>query len=497
MSGVVWKHWNWLDIVAIPFTAALMRVAWISPYVALLTSPPISGRSDVHVPVLLLLAFSFGGAILAYLASESREGLLIAAITGLSACLTVLWVAFSPHGEGLGALFGQLLHWNNTLPAPVVLLAATALLWWRGMATQGMDHAALARAFTTGAMMMAILLVVARVFPRFISTGQLVAAFTVFLTAGLATLALKGASQALQRSQVETGAAIELSNNWLFAVLGVIGVIVFVGWLVSLIIAPQTVLEVLAWLRPLWQLLGRIVYYILLPFVYLIFMILMPLIRWFMSLYNQSRPEEGAPTPMPTPEPLEEFERATKQIPPALDFFLRAILIVGIVLLFIWLLALTLRRRGVSRRRVGVLESRESLWSWDLMRAQLASLFNRPHPEPPPPLFYPLRGDLADPRLIIRAAYRRLLSLALERGYPRARRQTPDTYRERLDEMAPTQGAELHALTEVYTTARYAADALSQAQAEKAQQAVERIETALGASDESQRKENKTQSYAR
>jgi len=479
MLGSVWRKSSWLDVLALPLAVAVMRVAWFYPLLAIATSPAIAGASSVLVPAWLLLAFAFGSTVLAHLASDTPGGYGIAILSGFAACLTMLLVAYPPVGMGLGAwiagLGRQVLYWNQTLPAPVVLLVSTALLWWRGMATRNMDHSALTISFATGGVMMIIALGLVRIFPPVLSDGNIFVAVVVFLMAGLATLALAGASQALKRSERETGMPVRLSRHWLLAVVAVIGAVLVVGWLISLIVAPEGVRQVLDWLRPVWRLLGQIVYYILYPFIYLIFLLLGPLLDFFEG--RARPPEEGEAVAEPT-ETLEPVERAIREMPEALDFSLRAVLLVAAVLIFVWLVVRTLRRISPAKKPE-IDESREGVWSWGLMRDQLASLFRRARQAAPIPLFWPFAGNLADPRLIIREAYRRLLTLAVERGKPRAQRETPYTYLNKLGELAPENRQDLRTLTDAYVAARYDPAPPSAEQAQAATEALEKVRAAL------------------
>ncbi len=475
MPGIALRRWNLLELFVVPFAASVMRVSWVYPLLKILTDSELTGAKRVQIPFSLLVALAFGGAMTSHLDRSSRAGRTIAVGGGFAACLISLLLVFP--GVGLISLVRQLFYWHNTLPAPFVMLVAAALLWWRGMVTEHMNHEALARAFLTGTGMMVALLLLGRVLPSLLTRGQLVSALILFLVSGLMTLALAGASRALRQSSGGISISLQLSRHWLLAVLLVIGSILLLGWITNSLVAPDAFRQVIAWLRPIWNLLGLLLYYILFPFVYILFMLLEPLLRWLSRLYN--RPQEPGPQPTPTPEEqLEQIERTARNLPPALDFLLRIALAAALVLLVASLFLLALRRRQPGRYN-GVLESRESIWSWDLMRSQLASLLRRRRREVTPPLFLPLLGDPADPRLAIRAAYQSLLALAMEKGYPRSYAQTPYAYQETLRAMCPDQGEALRTITEAYVTARYSAQPPLPAQASAAWQAVERIHAAL------------------
>ena len=479
MFGDVWKQSNWLDAIAIPFTTAMMRVAWVYPFLLILTEPAISGSTGIHIPAWLLFVLSFGSTLLANLASESREGYLVAILTGFSACFAVLLVTFPP-SEGLFAWFSwlgqRLVRWENSLPAPAVLFVATGLLWWRGMATRVMEHTQFTLSFATGGFMMVVLLLLTRILPPVMPGATLVASMLVYLVAGLGTLALAGASQALRRNAYQSGISLQLSRHWLLAVAVVIGGVLVIGWLLGLLVVPESVLAVMAWLKPIWRLLGRIVYYLLYPIIYLLFLLLQPLFDWFQGLFSE---EQATVTPTPVPqETLEPLEEMAREIPPAVNYSLRGVIAVAIIALFVFLFIRALRKYK-PRRRPQIEETRERILTWDLLRDQISSLLRNARRVLPPPLFYPLVGEITDPRRVIREAYRRLLTLALRRGTPRAERDTPYAYRDKLAEIAPGHEAAIQTITDAYVTARYNEELPTIEQAADATRAIEEIESGV------------------
>jgi len=481
MLGAIFKRWNLVSLFVVPFFASLMRVSWVRPLLLLLLGSPLMGEAQVEIPVWLLVSFAFTGALASYLDVTSRAGRQIVLGIGLALLLIGLYVVFPPQNVGLFSwlfgLFRQMVYWGDALPGPLILVIAGALLWWRGMATPSMGHDALVRAFLTGTAVIVLLLLLNHLIGDLLPARELVVSILTFTVSALLTLALVGASDAIQQGGAEAGISLQVSRYWLLAVVVVIAVILVGAWLISALIAPDALRQLIALVRPLWTLLGQLLYYILLPFIYLLFLLLEPLLRLFEGLGQEQEPE-----PVVTPEPqegLEEIERVVREMPPQLDAILRIVLAVAIVAFVVWLITLALRRRQ-PKRHAEVLESRESVFSWDLLKDQVRSLFRRARPAPAPPFFIPL-GNGDDPRLAIRAAYQRLLALAIERGLPRLRAQTPTAYYDQLSERWPEQREALRVITENYVIARYRPEPPSLAQAEATAQAVEQIQSALAA----------------
>jgi hypothetical protein len=476
MFGDNWKDSNWLEIVAIPLATAIMRVAWVYPLLAILTSTGFSGSVGVRVPAWLLVALSFGATLLAHLAGDTVEGMAVVVLTGLMACISVVMSVFPPT-EGLGNWFSDLiqqsLYWEQSLPPAPVIFVVMGLLWWRGMATRDMDHAKLTISFASGAFMMVVLLALTRILPPLLAPSLLTTAMLVYVVSGLATLALAGASHALSRNAY--GGALQLSRHWFVAVVVVIGGVLLLGWVLGRIIAPDSITSLLDLLGPIWRLLGQVVYYLFYPIIYLLFLLLQPLFDWFQSLFD----EQGR-TPTPTPpvqETLEPLQEVAREISPALDYSLRGVVAVAVVLFLVFLFLRVLRKRN-PKKKLGIVETRERILTWGLLREQIGNLLANARRIVPPPLFAPLAGAFDDPRRVIREAYRRFLSLAIKRGRPRAESETPFSYRQRLLDLAPGHEKAVETLTDAYVAARYDHDPPTAEQAAAAKAAMDEIEGA-------------------
>jgi hypothetical protein len=122
-----------------------------------------------------------------------------------------------------------------------------------------------------------------------------------------------------------------------------------------------------------------------------------------------------------------------------------------------------------------VRESRELIWSLDLIRAQLSSLLGRLRPGATPPLFGPLPAGAGEWRAAVRLAYRQVLQHAIEHGQPRRPGQTPSGYLPALLAIWPEEAEALRRLTDLYTTARYDPTAPSAEQAAQARASLARI----------------------
>ncbi|MBC7317096.1 MAG: DUF4129 domain-containing protein, partial [Chloroflexi bacterium] len=135
-------------------------------------------------------------------------------------------------------------------------------------------------------------------------------------------------------------------------------------------------------------------------------------------------------------------------------------------------------RRRRRERIVPLEESREIIWSRDLMIEQLRNLLRRRPKRQTPLPYFPLEG-LADPRIRIRRAYQDLLRLGRQEGWPRRPWQTPLAYRKTLQSAWPQASEALETLTRAYIVARYGAQPPSPEEAEAAERALLSIREGL------------------
>jgi len=444
MPGKTWQSWNWAEEVLLPLLGALMWAAWAGLPVAAL----LSFATDFHTnpsggPAVLLLLL--GGTLVARLRG-SRWVLLLA---GLAAVLAAeWWLLFSPayalwNPAWLAALVEQI---GRLAPGPLLAAFIAALAWRQGTTANWKSHDELSRSFVIGVLMLGLGLVfTAYVAPA--EGGRWGADAVQFVVASWAALSLAGVADASHLAA--SGERPRLSRYWVLALVTVVGAIIALGLLLTSLLTPQTVAAWLAQLAPVGDLLRQALLDVLYVLTYLLFLVLTPLVELIRRLLGNhgapditpTNPFTNPPAPPPPAAPLS----------PLADAVARALSIV-VVLLAIGLIVAWALRRQSDTDEAGVRENRELIWSWDLVRAQLADLLARRRR---PPLFAGLVGDANDPLLWVRRAYRRVLGAALARGYARLPRQTPLDYLPILDRVWPAEAETLAALTAAYSAARY------------------------------------------
>jgi hypothetical protein len=156
-------------------------------------------------------------------------------------------------------------------------------------------------------------------------------------------------------------------------------------------------------------------------------------------------------------------------MPEALRWLILLIGIVGLGFIF----ALVLRRLLQPDDDNTWDESRDSIFSTELLLAQLAKLVHSPGEIGNAKTFNPflsLHNETA-PRRIIRQLYQQLLADANRLNQPRRPAQTPSEYSRTLADQLPESREPLAQLTEQYLQARYAAEPPGTTQVETAQRA--------------------------
>ncbi len=322
-------------------------------------------------------------------------------------------------------------------------------------------------AFAIGVLVLGVALMIAAAFNP-AAIGPLTAAAVQLLLAAWAALSLAGVAEASRSA--DGGQPLQVNRYWVLAALTVVGAIFGLGLLLTSLVTPATVRGWLSLLQPLANLLGLAAYYVFYVVSYLIFLVLTPLIDYLRSLQGQP-PLERTQSGSPFDNPPSQVATAAP-LPVWLELILRGLAIVAILATIGFIVTWALRRQAATDR-AGVREDRDLIWSWDLVKNQLAGLLARRGPPAP---FAELTGANDDPLLWVRRAYQRLLALALDRGRARLPRQTPQAFLPAAQALWPEEAGAVADLTAAYTAARYGQAPPSAEQLAALQQAMARLD---------------------
>jgi len=477
MFGSVWKHWNWLDDGLIPFISAIVHTSWAIPITHLLLNNPFVKPQGIIYPFWLMLVLILAPSILERTLASTPKARWVTAIAGLIATLGSVLVLFhvSPNNftDWSRTLLVAMRHLKETIPSALIVFFLSVFFWYRGMKANWSSRDQLWHNFIRGTVLLSFSALLGEpLIPR----KLLATSILLFTLSGMFSLALLAVKESLLIEKARGTETPSLNRYWFVAMGSIIVLILVGGWLGSHILSPRALAEVKSLLSPLFQLLGYVFRLALTAVAYLLFLILSPLIN---ALHNQPAP---LPTPPPHPRSLaEQWQKNHQATPTQIAPWLQSTFTILFILLLFGITVLLFlsawRRRAQQRGYPGVVEKREYIWSWELLRSQLQNLLRR-SPKEEQEVFLPL-DQLQDPRQAIRKLYQLFLSTTKELGYPRPPGLTPLAYSMTLQQVFPSIKEPLAALTKIYIEARYSPSVPSSEQVQIATRAWERLQSLL------------------
>jgi hypothetical protein len=461
----------------LPLFAAVLYSAWLGAWVRWLVRAAAIDRFAPQFPGWLMLALTLLAAFAARRALSSRLPLravrwgLIA--FGFALVLGAQWAMYG--AQFPAGYFRGLVDWGFFIsPELIVLLAATFLVW-RGqlIGRSLLPHDDLVRAFNVGFFALAVLFIFNR-FDPFLSPDEALGPALLFFAAGLGALALSSIERARRQQKEATGLWLALNRYWLITAAAVIGALLGLGLIAVALVSPGSLARLNVLLQPVADLLAPFLF-VLALIIALIATPIFAFVGWLSALI-------GTPPPSPTP---------TLSLTPTLDvsetavseagqqaligqrgFGIAAVLVVLFVVM--WFAV----RRFRPQPRAETDETRESIFSRELIAGQLRKLFARSRARAasaPPPPYLPLAGPPGDPRQRVRRAYQGLLEWAQTLHPPRAPSQTPAAYADALAQAVPEGEEAIAVLTGAYLPARYGAEPPSPDDARRSEEALAQL----------------------
>jgi hypothetical protein len=467
---MVSHRWRWLNDGVLAPAIAILRLCWVWPWLALIQRLLNPSYPGVYLPVWALLMLLLGGRWIAQLSLQRLPTLRQARIwvvgIGLGVIFGLLWwqYASSAHPfwdvRWVWQLGQDLTHWRQA-PAPAfITLLVAAGLWLRGVVDgRGpVFYDDVWQSFGAGFIALALLVLAGRIDGAGLPPG-IERWILIFFAVGMGALALAGLELSNVTGRVEPKTQMRLNRYWLVSVGSLIVALLAIGLLVSALLTPAIVAQMLGWTTILLQWVGALLGYLLLAIAYVLFLFLTPLINWIRALLS----EAGPPEPVQAPDFQKQFEQLARQpaaeLPPLVGESLRWLGLVGVLLIIALIIGLALRFFRTSPEE-GVTETRESIFSRDLLQQQLADWLRkwrnrllRPGRGEYDP-FLSLEGEV-EGRGLIRKYYQALLATATALGHPRRPPQTPAEYRTTLGDAYPDRRAALNTMTSGYMQARY------------------------------------------
>ncbi len=436
------RSWNWIDDGVLPYALAAMRAVWLWLGLCLwahVLEPPRSELIPLFI-VFGLLAVSTLFTQLAVFRLRDTRGTWLVVGGGVMAAMLTLYVSFgtTPFAD-LGALF--------------VAVLVTAWCWRWGIVAgrEPIRYDTYARNFVYGVIALA-LVVFGALTAHTLAPAELIFPILVFFALGLGVLALASLRDAQQYESATLGQSFALNRFWLGTVGIVVAALVLVGFILGGVFAPEWAARTVAVVVFVWRLITSI----LLLIVYVVALVFFGILDVLGRVIHFT-PSEGTPFQLPEPVRLDELfknqDEVASTLPPELVLLAQILSALFIALALAALFAIAFRRmREYAAEDTD--ETRESVFSFDLLQAQLRNLFRRASPTQNAVAPYAeIRGD--DARAQIRRVYQALLAWAAERGITRAAGQTPRELEHALAAQFETRADQLALITNEYLNARY------------------------------------------
>ncbi len=366
------------------------------------------------------------------------------------------WFAYT------GRLLLLSLHHLN--PLIIALLAGIYFSWWGiRWGSSIIFFSNIYRSFLAGLIAMALIVIILTASSRTvdISIGTYVAGFFFF---SLVALALGNREVILQRVlKGKGGSKSRFPTGRLYVLLGVIAGIVLLGIALAGILSAAGLQETLKnIMHTIGDWLYQIISYLLTAVGYLalgISYILKLLVN--LVLAEEIMPSEPSGEPEPTPEPTPVTPLV---FPPEVILAIKWGFIAILAAAVVFFLVKAITRHPSFRPSGDIEETRESLWSWGLFKADLRLFFmmfwQKFKRQKRPPVLHdttpPWYNDEDIPYIFdIREIYRHLLWEAAAAGTTRHSYETAYEHAQRLMRLTPDSTQPLTEISQLYSEVRY------------------------------------------
>jgi hypothetical protein len=459
------KDFDWLATVFYPLAVILMEAFWVSPWLNWVGVLPTfsAPRPVLHLASVVIVIV----ASLAITRVITRQKFPLWAIQLIiigSGALIVLLVLAVEYRDGytflsgawfghLGQLLGDTFSQVSTI---VVAILAIIYLWWRGI-NLGQSTSYFKDIYRSFLLGMAALVVLIIVWQLSSSGGSMpkpgagiginVIAFFFF---GLLAIAISHLYN-MRRTMPKEDAKKTSVWRWLPVILGVLIVMILIGFGIASAISPEFIDVLGSGTSAVFWFFGKIFEYITIPFIY-IGQGLVTAFYWFIGLFKGcNAPSEEASSNMSAPQ--WGVEQSADLSPLVVSIIKWSVLAV-IIIVVIFILARAVARYRERRAQDEFDETRESLFSWKGLMADLKEMFKR-NPKPgaiaPPYQF----DENAIGTLNIREVYRHLQWEAGRSGIARLRHETATEYKARIEHIVPDSAPPLDNITDMYESVRY------------------------------------------
>ena len=483
------KNQDWLAAVFYPLSVVLMEAFWVSPWLNWIGTWPLWNESRPILSLLSVVVLLAASLLLTRYAARFKLRMALVQLiiigAGVLAMLLVLAVEYRDGYAYLSpswfshffSTIGNVFHSPSTLVAglPVIIY-----LWWRGimLGNSTSYFKDIYRSFIIGMVFLVLLLIIwqtgAKAGDLSSPTSGLGLNVIAFFFFGLLSIAI--CQLYMMRSTMpKEDAALTSVWRWMPIMLGVIGVMVLIGFGLASIFTPDLFNTLGKGFSTIGSFLGKALEIILTPVIYIIGGAVW-LFQWLLKLLGTNQPlvsQNG------TTDNVTGFAGATAVDTPLwLTTMLKWLAVAVIVGLVIFFLARAISRSRVRRAQEAMDEVNESLFSWKGLKDDLKELMgmmgNRFKRKP-----QEARGPAFDPdavgRMDIREIFRHLQWEGRNSGITRDLHETAAEYTHRLERAVPDSVESIKnvkdsidGIRDMYEEVRYGEAALPEPKVDKA-----------------------------
>jgi large-conductance mechanosensitive channel len=466
MKTETFKNLDWLAVVFYPLTVILMEAFWVSPYLNWIGVWPLFNEARPVLSLVSVIIIIVVSLVITRTFNRQQWSLwkiqLVVIGSGLITMLLVLAVEYNDGYTFLSAGWfshiGQLL--GNTFDhASTVVAAIPAIiyLWWRGI---GLGQSTsyfrdIYRSFLLGVVALVVLIIfwqISSVSGSIPKPGADIGVnVIVFFFFGLLAIAISHLYN-MRRAMPKEEAGLTSVWRWLPVMLGVIGVMILIGFGVASLFSPEFIDTIGSGAQSVFGFLSKILEYIMWPIVY-IATGLIYVFKWLLGLLAQDQPDQTATSANMT-SPYDQKNGVT-ELSPLVTSIIRWTALAIIIAVVIFFLARAISRYRARHAQEDFDEVRESLFSWRGLRDDLKEFFSsfgrRRKPAKAPA--YNFKEDAG--QLDIREIYRHMQWEAGRSGIARRRHETAVEYAQRIEDIVPDSTRPLGNLTNMYENVRY------------------------------------------
>jgi hypothetical protein len=460
---------DWLAAIIYPLAVVLMEAFWIYPWLSWVGSWPMwedprPALSLASVIILLAVALLLTRRIV----RRDWPMQLVRAAVICGGLVVIFLVIRIEYGDGYGVFdmgwfgyTGKLLGNIGHQPSSLVPALPVALyLWWRGirLGQTTSYFRDIYRTFILGLTALIVLIIIWQLSAgseRFTAPGAgmgwNVIAFFFF---GLMAIAISHLYMMRSKMPKEEAASMSV-RRWLPIMLGVIAGMVLVVFGIASLFSEQFFETVGHGAGTVFDALGKVFHYILIPLNYVfeaIFWVLRLILNALRNTPTPPSEQSGNVSQQPFPEVV------PRELSPTMMLIIKWVIIALIIAAVIFILGRAISRLSHRREEEDIEEINESLGGWRNFRDDLKQFFGmmgqRFRRKGAPASRRTLSGD-DDSRLDVREIYRHLQWEAARSGIARRRPETAQEYSRRLARQVPEGGENLAGLTDLYSDIRY------------------------------------------